>query len=237
MIGFRKLFVLFAILAFVPIAAQALLQSQRSQIAVTIVINATPNPLGMVGPPAPASAIAVTARLHNAPADVERRFEAQAQQLHFVPRDSMVIAQANVQHSVRVEASIAPNPNGTLLYSDQTAVMVSAEAGIATTVTCAYHVTVHTTVTNWSLKHGLATDFADGTGDTFLGGYVRNNSYIAAPNPTSTPFVVYADDGNQWATLQVNSGIQTYCVDLTVNMPIATPQGTYSSNAIYTVYY
>jgi hypothetical protein len=235
----RTLLVAVATIALMPIAAQALLQTQRSQVAVTIIINATPNPLGMLGPPAPASAIAVTARLHDAPAQVERRFEGEAQQLHFAPGGPVQIAQAAVQRSVRVEASVAPNPLGTLLYSDQNAVTVNAEAGIATAVTCAYHVTVDTTQTNWTLKHGLSNDFSDGHGHAFLGGYVANNSYIppAAPNPTATPFVVYADNGGQWANLQVNSGMKTYCVDLTVNMPITTPGGTYSSNAIYTVYY
>jgi hypothetical protein len=232
----RSLFVIVAIFALIPIAVQAL-QTQRSQIAITIIINATPNPLGMLGPPAPTSSIAVTARLHNAPADVERRFEGEAQQLHFGASGPVQIAQSNVQHSVRVEASVAPNPLGTLLYSDQNSVTINAEAGIATVVPCAYHVTVHTTITGWQLKHGLSNDFSDGSGHSFVGGSVANNSYIATPNPTSTPFVVYATDGGTFAVLQVNSNVQTYCVDLTVNMPIATPQGTYTSNAIYTVYY
>ena len=232
----RTLFVLVAIFAFVPLAVQAF-QTQRSQIAVTIIINATPNPLGMLGPPAPASAIAVTARLRGAPPEIERRFEAEAQQLHFTPRDSVMIAQTTVQHGVKVEASVAPNPLGTLLYSDQNSVTVNAESGIPTAVSCAYHVTVHTSVTSWTLKHGLSNDFSDGAGHTFLGGSVANNSYLATPLPTATPFVVYATDGNIWASLALGSNIETFCVDLTVNMPISTPQGTYSSNAIYTVYY
>ena len=231
----RALFVALAIFALAPLAVQAF-QTQRSQVAVTIIINATPNPLGMSGPPAPASAIAVTARLHNAPAEVERQFEAEAQQLHFMPRDPVMIAQ-NVQHSVRVEASVAPNPLGTLLYSDQSAVTVNAEAGIATAVSCAYHVTVHTTITSWTLKHGLSNDFSDGAGHTFVGGSVANNTYVTTPNATATPFVVYSTDGGTWANIGIGSGIRTYCVDLTVTMPITTPQGTYSSNAIYTIYY
>ncbi len=235
----RTLFVLVTIFALVPIAAQALLQSQRSQVAVTIIINATPNPLGMVGPPAPASAIAITARLHGAPANVERAFEGEAQQLHFTPRDPVMVAQTSVERGVKVEASVAPNPLGTLLYSDQNSVTLNAEAGIATAFPCVYHVTVHTTQTGWTLKHGLSNNFSDGAGHSFIGASVANNSYIppAAPNPTATPFVVFQTDGGVWAQLGVNSGIQTYCVDLTVTMPITTPQGTYSSNAIYTVYY
>lgn len=230
----RILLAVFALLVLTPVICLAF-QTQRSQIAVTIVINATPNPLAMAGPPAPASAISVTARLHNAPADVEERFEAAAQQLHFVPRGSVEVAQA--QNSVRVEASVAPNPLGTLLYSDQSAVTINVESGIATTVTCAYHVTVHTTVTSWTLKHGLTSDFSDGASHSFAGGSVSNNSYVTTPQPASTPFAVFSTDGNVWMVLGVGSGIQTYCVDLTVNMPITTPRGTYSSNAIYTVYY
>ncbi|MBV8637320.1 MAG: hypothetical protein JO322_04495 [Candidatus Eremiobacteraeota bacterium] len=229
---FKAAIVAFAVLVLMPIVVQAL-QTQRGQIGVTIIINVTPNPLGIAAPPSGAGAIVAKASLRGAPSSVSRVFE--AQQLHFTGGAS-VVAQ-NVQRGVKVEASIAPNPTATLLYSDQNAVVVNAEAGVATVVPCAYHVTVHTTVTSWSLDHGLSNDFSDGSGDSFLGGSVANNSYVATPRPTATPFTVYADNGHTWNLLQTNSGIQTYCVDLTVNMPISTPQGTYSSNAIYTLFY
>lgn len=224
---------LFAALILVPIVVQAF-QSQRDQIAVTIIINATPNPLGMVGPPAPATAIIAKASLEGAPPAIERAFE--AQQLHFVSSGKAVLV-AQVQKSVRVEASVSPNPNATLLYSDQNAVVVNAEAGIATAFTCVYHVTVHTTITSWTLKQGLSNNFSDGAGNSFNGNTVANNTYLSTPHPTATPFVVYANDGGLWSNLDVNGGIKTYCVDLTIDMPITTPQGTYSSNAIYTLYY
>lgn len=223
---------LFTALILIPIVVQAF-QTQRAQIGVAIIIDATPNPLGFVGPPAPASAIIAKARLEGAPPAVERAFE--AQQLHFTSLGKNVVAQ--VQKSVKVEASIQPNPAATLLYSDQTAVVIPAEAGIATAVTCAYHVYVHTTITSWTLKQGLSADFSDGAGDSFLGGNVANNTYLVTPLPTATPFVVYADDGGLWSSVGTGGGIETYCVDLTIDMPITTPQGTYSSNAIYTLYY
>lgn len=224
---------LFAALILIPIVAQAI-QIQRDQIGVTIIINATPNPLAILGPPAPASAIAVKATLEHAPRAIEQAFE--AEQLHFQSIGQNVVAQT-VQKSVRVEASIAPNPNATLLYSDQNAVIVNAEAGIPTSFACAYHVTVDASVGSWNLKHGLSADFNNGAGGSFLGGDVANNTYLSTPLPTATPFAVYADDGGTWAQLAVGGYKETFCVDLTVDMPITTPQGTYSSNAIYTLYY
>ena len=230
--AFRIALVAFAMLVLIPTIVQAI-QTQRGQIGVTIIINVTPNPLGLAMPPPPTGAVVAKATLRGAPPAIERRFE--AEQLHFTGAPVMVAQ--NVQKGVKVEASIAPNPTATLLYSDQTAVVVNAEAGVATVFSCAYHVTVHTTITSWSLDHGLSVDFNDGAGNTFLGKYVGNNSYVATPRPTATPFTVYADNGGTWNLLQTNGGIQTYCVDLTINMPITTPQGTYSSNAVYTLFY
>ncbi len=232
----RAAIVAFAVLAMLPLVAQALLQQQRAQIGITIIINATPNPLGYVRAPGASDTIVATATLRGAPPAIERAFE--AQQLHFMPTSSgTLVAQAH-EKSVRVEAEVTPNPNATLLTTDApgSTVVLSAEAGIATHFACVYHVKVDTTLTGWTLKHGLSADFA-GTATSWPGGDVANNSYLATPNPTSTPFLFYSTDGGVWAVLQVNSGIQTYCVDLTIDMPIATPQGTYSSNAIYTLYY
>ena len=227
----RLAIVAFAALALMPIVVQAI-QTQRSQIGVTIIINVTPNPLAM-GMPAPAQGgVVAKAVLRGAPLQIERRFE--AQQLHFTSTSSMV---AQVQKAVKVEASIAPNPTATLLYSDQNAVVLNAEAGVNAVFPCAYHVTVDTTITSWSLDHGLSNDFSNGSGGSFAGKYVANNSYIATPRPTATPFAVYSTDGGTWNLLQAAGGMQTFCVDLTISMPITTTQGTYSSNAIYTLYY
>lgn len=230
----RPAIIAFFFLALLPLAAQALLQSQRAQIGVTILINVTPNPLGYLHAPGATDAIVAKATLRGAPRSLERAFE--AQQLHFLPASSVTVAQ--VQHSVRVEAEVTPNPTATLLTTDApgSTVMLSAEAGVTTAFSCVYHVTVQTTQTGWTLKHGLSNDFSSGV-STFAGGDVANNSHVAAPNPTATPFVVYQTNGGVWAVLGTNSGTQTYCVDLTLNIPIATAQATYSSNAIYTVYY
>lgn len=233
--AFRFALIAFAVLVCTPTLVQAL-QTQRSQIGVTIVINVTtPVPVARVSTPPQAQTLVAKATLRGAPASIERRFE--AEQLHFTGAPE-ILAQ-NVQRGVKVEASIAPNPTATLLYSDQTSVVLTAPAGSATVFPCAYNVYVHTTITSWSLDHGLSTDFNNGAGSTFLGKYLGNNSHIttATPRPTATPFTVYADNGGTWNLLQTNAGIQTYCVDLTVNVPAATPQGTYSSNAVYTLFY
>ncbi len=235
----RYLFLIFAFLAAAPIVVEAALQSQQAQIAVTIIVNVTPNPLGYTGKPAIAgNQIVATAKLRGAPPEIERVFE--AQQLHFVPKGAEIVAQAQVQHAIKVEAEVTPNPNATLLTSDASGyqVILNAEAGTPTSVPCAYHVQVKTTKTGWTLKHGLAGNFSNGGSDSFVGSSLANNSHVGpTPLPTATPFVVYSTDGGVWAVLQTNSGTQTYCVDLTLNMPITTAQGTYSSNAIYTLYY
>jgi len=144
-----------------------------------------------------------------------------------------VVAQATAQKAVRVEANVSPNPNATLLYSDQPIVTINATAGTTVAVPCAYHVNIKTATLNWQLKHGVSNDFAGG----FIGSNLANNSYLLTPNPTSTPFVVYQTDGGVWAALQANSGTKTYCVDLTIKVPVAVAGGMYSTNAVYTLYW
>jgi hypothetical protein len=109
---------------------------------------------------------------------------------------------------------------------------MNATAGTAVTQPCIYTVTVHTTVTSWTLRQGLSGDFASG----FPGTDLANNSYLqgATPQPTSTPFVVYP---TSWTVLASSGGIKTYCVDLTVTVPAAVAGGAYSTNAVYTIYY
>jgi len=233
----RAAFIALAVLALLPLAALAF-QTQRAQIGITIVINVTPNPLGYVqqGGATDMAGIIAKATLHGAPPAIERAFE--AQQLHFTQVNTGQMV-AQVQKSLRVEAEVTPNPTATLLTTDApgSTVIVSAEAGVPTAFSCVYHVAIQTAVTSWTLKHGLATDFFNGAGTSFPGGSVANNTYIAAPHPTATPFLVYSTDGGIWANADVNTLSKTYCVDLTVSMPISTPQGTFSSNAIYTLYY
>ena len=187
----RPFVIAFFALVLIPVVAFAI-QIQRAQLGITIIVNVTPNPLGYVRSPGATDPIVVVARLRGAPAGVERAFE--AQQLHFLPANAATVV-AQVQHSLRVEAEITPNPTATLLTTDApgTTVTLNAEAGVATVFPCSYHVTVDTAVTSWSLKHGLSNDFATvGNTHTFLGGAVGNISYLTTPRPTSTPFAVYA---------------------------------------------
>jgi len=192
--------------------AIASIVQQRSQIAVTVVINVTPAPVAYVRRQARGSAdeVAVTGTLRQT-----------------------VVAQATAQAAVRVEAKVSPNPNATLLYSDQPTVVIDATAGTTVAVPCAYHINIKTAINNWQLKHGVSNDFSS----TFLGGDLANDSYVATPLPTSTPFIVYARNGGVWAPLQTNSGTKTYCVDLTIKVPVSIAGGAYSTNAVYTLYW
>lgn len=209
------------IVALVPAAGYATIQTQRAQIAVTVIVDVTPAPLARVAPGVPApwmGSVAFSGGMH-------------AESLQFSPT---LVAQATpTPASVKVEAEVSPNPAGTLLTSDQNAVEFPATAGTTVTKTCAYHITVSTTSTNWQLKDGVYTDFSS----SFPGSDLANNTYLSAPSPAPTPFVVYATDGHNWALRTVNSGKKTYCVDLSVTVPAAVPQGSYSTNAIYTVYF
>ncbi len=196
----------------------ATLVQQRDQISVTVLINVTPAPMGYRAPAAdPPGGIVARMRMRQRGSDDW-------------------VAQVK-QQPVRVEAEVTPNPTATLLYADQAFTSITTTAGTTTTVPCAFHVTVHSTAAYWIIKHGLSNDFSDGASSTFAGTSLANNTYLATPKPTSTPYIVYADDGGNWATLDTNKYIQTYCVDLSVSVPATVPGGTYSSNAVYTVYY
>jgi hypothetical protein len=200
-----------AAVACAPVLASFV--TQRDQIAITIVVNVTPAPVGVLErheARGSTDEIAVSGRVRQT-----------------------VVAQASAQKAVRVEANVTPNPNATLLYSDNPLVSINVTAGTTVVVPCAYHISVHTTTNNWQLKHGLSNDFASG----FPGSVVANNSYLLTPNPTATPFIVYADDGSVWASLTTNSGIKQYCIDLTIKVPVAVAGGTYSTNAVYTLYW
>ena len=231
----RPFFWAFLALVIIPVTALAL-QMQRSQIGITILINVTPNPLGYHNGPAAGDTIIARAHLRGAAPAIEHEFE--AEQLHFAQFAGNVVAQTSAQKSLKVEAEITPNPNATLLTSDAPGytVTLNAEAGVTATFPCVYHVKVQTAITTWQLKHGLSADFTNGT-TSWSGADVANNSYISTPQPTATPFAVFADNGGVWAILGNNTGTQQYCVDLTLNIPISTAQGTYSSNAIYTLFY
>lgn len=246
----RPLVLAFIALIMVPVAVQAL-SSQQAQLGITILINVTPNPLGYnQSHSATGDVIVARARLRGASPALERAFEAQS--LQFLPESPGAITVAQAQKSVRVDAEVTPNPTGTLLTTNApgSTVIVNAEAGIEVAYQCVYQVTVDTTVKAWQIKEGLATNFFNGS-LSFPGGDVRNNTYVASaaappvpplptmsPIPTSTPFTVYATNGGVWTQFGTSwSGTETFCVDLVLNIPIATPGGVYGSNAIYTLFY
>jgi hypothetical protein len=144
---------------------------------------------------------------------------------------------AQAQSAVRVQANVSPNPNATLLYSNIPAVTINQTAGTtASTSSCVYTVTVDTASTiAWTLDDGLSGNFTT----SWPGGDLANNTYLqsGAPQPTATPFVVYASNNNTWNPKEKSSGMQTYCVTLTLTIPATVPGGAYSTNAIYTLYY
>jgi hypothetical protein len=205
-----------------PRSHAGLAQQQRDQIAINVIVNVTPAAAYV---PAPVQPPSIAARLH---LRVARGSEQNVDAL--VPQGGELVAAA--QKSLKVMAQVTPNPNATLLYGNLPGVQMTGTAGTTIQQTCIYTVTVHTTITTWTLREGLSGDFAG----TFPGTDLANNSYIqgAAPQPTSTPFVVYP---TSWSILAQSGGIKTYCVDLSLTIPAAVPGGTYSTNAVYTLYY
>ena len=240
----RRALVLFGVLIVLPMIANAAFQTQRDQIFVSIIINVTPAPLVMRPRSAsPAAAIAVGLKLDSV-AQPRRVF--QAQSLAFAASPSLL---AQNQGSVRVEASISPNPTATMLYGNNcngqfpvagscSGWTISQTAGTTQVYTCAYEVVVDTKVNSWTLDHGLYSNFAINSGSgSFPGGDLANNTHIATPHPTATPFQVYLTDGGVWPAAGTGNLMKTFCVDLTLTIPATTAQGTYSSNAVYTLYY
>ena len=238
----RPYLLLFALFAAVPLVVDASIQQIRSQVSVTITLDVTNPVLGATGHRAAApfgGAIAVRDVVNTN----ENPDRYAAENLSFVGGD--VVAQAVKQGAVQVRASISPNPTGTLLYGGCTAqpvgcsgVTIAATTGSVTTVTCPYTISVDTTKTNWSLDHGLFTDFEDVMSGTvaFSGKLMKNNTHLATPHPVYTPFIVYSD-GQNWALVQANGGMKTYCVDLQITVPNSVLSGTYASNATYSLYY
>ena len=191
------------------------IQTQRAQRAVNITINVTPGPYGY----APGSQRAI-ARAHQ----VGRGSDMGAQ----------IIAQASVQNSVPVEANVTPDPFATTFQITPNSVAIGAQAGgPPVTITCAYTVKITTSVSLWTVDEGLGNDFSA----SFNGKNLANNSYLSTPQPTSTPFVVYPDNNNSWSIMDKQGGTKTYCVDLTITVPVTVLSGVYQTNAIYTLFY
>lgn len=199
----------FVLIAFATAPVLAVLVKTQDQISVTVVVNVTPAPIARAA---------------------SRGWGSQPNVDALVP--VVQLAANTPQQAVRVEAQVTPNPNATELYSDQPVVTLNGTAGTSVNVPCAYHVTVDKASTvHWQLDHGVTSDFAP----AFPGKNLANNTYVTSPNPTATPFAVYADDGGTWTLVAAGTGMQTYCVDLTVTVPASVAGGTYSTNAVYTL--
>jgi|SRR5579884_853261 len=209
---------------FSPRSHAGLAQQQRDQISIAVIVNVTPA-AGYVPAPQAPPAIAARLGLHEARGS-ERNVDA------FPSSGGDLVAQTSNQKSLKVTAQVTPNPNATLLYGNLPMVQMTGTAGTTVQQTCIYTVTVHTTISTWTLREGLSGNFAG----NFPGTDLANNSYIAGatPQPTSTPFIVYP---TSWSVLAQSGGIKTYCVDLSLTIPAAVPGGTYSTNAVYTLYY
>jgi hypothetical protein len=140
---------------------------------------------------------------------------------------------AQTQRAVRVEAEVTPNPNATLLVTNQSNITLNGTAGTTITQQCAYTLTSNAvTISSWTIKQGLASDFTT----SWPGRNLANNSYLqaATPQPTATPFVVYP---SAWTIMATNGNQKTYCVDLTLTIPSTIPTGAYSTTAVYTIWY
>lgn len=206
--------------------SQALIQSQRAQIGVTIIVNVTPSPIAYAPQTIAQAPIVAKFAMHaRGSSDAVDATISDVQTL---------VAQASAQNALKVQANVTPNPNATLLTANYPGTTISGVAGSTVKVACVYQVKVQTTQASWTLRQGLSSHF-DGT--VFPGTDLSNNSYLSpsgTPNPTYTPFVVYP---SAWTVLASGGATRTYCVDLQVAIPGNTPQGSYSSNAIYTLYY
>jgi hypothetical protein len=144
-----------------------------------------------------------------------------------------LVAQSAPQQAVRVQAEVTPNPNATLLVTNQQSVVMSAVAGTTVTQSCAYTVTSNAaSIVSWTIRQGLSSDFST----AFGGSNLANDSYLtsATPQPTSTPFIVYP---SAWTVMAASGNTKSYCVDLTLTVPKTVPGGAYSTNAVYTLYY
>jgi hypothetical protein len=231
----RWLFVCTIVLGVAVISARpgqsAFLQTQRDQIAVFILVNVTPAPLAYRHTTMPQSHMIIATNML-------RRARGSGGLVDVPNFDIGAGAVAQAQSAVRVQANVTPNPNATLLYSNVPAVTINQTAGTtAATSTCVYTVTVHpSATTSWTLDDGLSGDFIT---TTWPGKDLANNTYLQAgtPQPAATPFVVYANNNNTWNPKEKSTGVQTYCVTLTLTIPATVPGGAYSTNAIYTLYY
>lgn len=206
-------------------------QTQRDQIEVTVLLNITgvakapaaPDAGPPVSAPEIAAHIALRAKGSANYVDSDNVFE----------RGSVLVAQ-QTQSAVKVEAEVSPNPMGTLLYSNNPMVTLNGTAGTTIKQSCAYQVTVDSVQASWTLKDGLSQS-PTSAATSFPGTDISRNNYAGAtPQPTSSPFTVYP---TAWQNASTAGRMKTYCVDLSIAVPGSVPTGTYSTTAIYTVYW
>lgn len=198
---------------------------QRSQWTVYILVNVTGIAHASV-PPVSGRNDAIAARFALRAKGSQPSVDSEA-----LTGTTNLVAQA--QQAVRVEANVTPNPNATLLVTNQSNITLNGTAGTTITQSCAYTVTSNAvSIASWSIKQGLASDF----NSTWPGHDLANNSYVqsATPKPTATPFVVYP---SAWTVMASGGHQQTYCVDLTLIIPATVPTGAYSTIAVYTIWY
>jgi hypothetical protein len=228
---YKACFALFALIAIgIVLAAPshgALSQQQRTQQSVYILVNVTPAPLVYDGQQLRTSS-AISARIALRAKGSEPSVDSEAA----LDMGSLV-AQSAPQQAVRVQAEVTPNPNATLLVTNQQSIVINAVAGTTVKQSCAYTITSNAAaIASWTIRQGLSSDFASG----FAGNNLANDSYLtsATPQPTSTPFIVYP---SSWTVMASSGNVKSYCVDLTLTVPKTVPGGAYSTNAVYTLYY
>lgn len=211
-------------------------QSQRAQVAVSILINVTGVAKSSVIAPQGPEAIALSENSPVLAAHIALRAKGSHRGVDsiFGNADSVLVAQQQAQSAVKVEAEVSPNPTATELYSNTPDVVMNGTAGTTVTQSCAYQVTVHTTISSWTLRDGLSQNPSSGS-TSFPGPDIAHNDYVGStPHPSASPFIVYP---TAWANVATASDVQVYCVDLSVKIPSTTPTGAYSTNAVYTLYW
>lgn len=233
----RALFVMLGGFALLLITALpsfgGLSQQQRAQQTVYILVNVT-NPLAKADVPQTHPAvIAARIALHAKGSVPSVTSE--------LPALRTMLAQA-AQTGVRVQAEVTPNPNATLLVTNQTNLSLNQTAGTTVVYPCAFTVTSNAGgVSLWTIRQGLASDFISGT---WPGRDLANNVHLSpappsTPQPTATPYMVYPSAWTNAASSQQSGGgnIKTYCVDLTLTVPSNVATGSYSTTAVYTLWY
>lgn len=229
--------VIFALVFVEPV--KATIATEQAQISILVVVDVipptpSPTPLLVYAPHQGATTagdkpVITGLSLRRMTPALQREFRAENLQL-----GPNIVAQAQVQNPLLVQAQVTPNPKATDIYSNTGGVTIGPVAsGSSLQVPCAFTVSVGMPGA-WSIQEGVTSDFAS----DFPGKDLANNTYLQAntPLPTSTPYIVYADDGSQWSQLSSGNALTTYCVTLTVTVPAGVPSGPYSTYAVYTLY-